>query len=372
MRKKKKGSPVKIVFFLFICVIVLTTWGVSMLFVKNTLFPTEHFIKRQMTNENGTVATYLQNGKTTDDDLVSGREALSETLGLSMQYALAKDDEKAFLENYRLLMTYFISGDGMVYWKLTADGNAEVTTNATVDDLRIIGALLDAHERWRNRAYLMTGRKMFSYLHENNQRSQLFVDYFDAKLKVKSENVTLSYIDIDVLAVMGRYGELDSQVYQKTIGLLQNIPDEQLFYPKLYSISSGKFYYEDEINLLDQMLVGIQRNKIGFQNDKIYYFIKSEFKKNGKLFGRYHRKNKLPAVDYESPALYALAIQFALLQGDQKFAESLYQRMIMFRNNNRFSGYHGAYSIDGKKDTHIFDNLLPLIAEVRMQKIMDQ
>lgn len=372
MRKKKQGSPAQIAFFLFICASVLSTWGVSMLFAKNTLFPTEHFIKRQMTNENGTVATYLQDGKTIDVDLVSGREALSETLGLSMQYALAKDDEKAFLENYRLLMTYFISDDGMVYWKLTADGKAEVTTNATVDDLRIIGALLVAHERWGNNSYLITGRKMFSYLHENNQRSQLLVDYFDAKLKVKSENVSLSYIDTDVLAEMGRYDELDPQVYQKTISLLRTIPDDQLFYPKLYSISSGKFYYDDEINLIDQMLIGIQRNKIGIQSDKFYYFVKTEFKKNDKLFGRYHRKNKLPAVDYESPALYALAIQLALEQGDQAFADLLYQRMIMFRDNNRFSKYYGAYSINGKKDTHIFDNLLPLLAELRMQKIMDQ
>lgn len=61
--------------------------------VKSAGSSTEEFITKHMTNANGTLATYLQPGTSADPDIVAGREALSESLGFWMQYAVKKRDQ---------------------------------------------------------------------------------------------------------------------------------------------------------------------------------------------------------------------------------------------------------------------------------------
>ena len=54
----------------------------------NESSPTVSFVQDHMTNPNGTIATYLQDATSERADIVAGREALSESLGLWMQYAV--------------------------------------------------------------------------------------------------------------------------------------------------------------------------------------------------------------------------------------------------------------------------------------------
>lgn len=57
---------------------------------------TEQFILKHMTNSNGTLASYLQADISEHPDIPAGREALSESLGLWMEYAVMKEDQQLF------------------------------------------------------------------------------------------------------------------------------------------------------------------------------------------------------------------------------------------------------------------------------------
>ena len=43
--------------------------------------------------------------------------------------------------------------------------------------------------------------------------------------------------------------------------------------------------------------------------------------------------------------------------------------MATFRNDNVFSRYYGGYVTGENNNTHIFDNVLPLLAEIELKRV---
>lgn len=348
--------------------ILLLFWSIYMSNVNKTNHPTEDFVKRWLTNHNGTLSTYVNESAVQDADLVSGREALSESLGIMMQYAIEREDFALFEKQFTLLTRYFMSNEGFIYWKLMKNGKPNVTTNATVDDLRIINCLINAYELWGNQEYLNAGKKNYLQMETNTKVKDLLADYYDYQTDSRSDTVTLAYIDTEALAKIKQYEFLDEKVYQKMMRVLSNTPSRNGFFAKSYNIEQDSYFFDDEVHMIDQLLIAINRSKMGQQNEEFLSVLKKKFQGDGKVFGRYFRSNAEPAVAYESPALYALAILLSLENGDDDFALSLFNRMIKFKELNPLSKHYGGYSVNKDNDTHIFDNLLPMLAESVMRK----
>lgn len=360
-RINKLNMAMILVAFLF-----FTGWCVSMVPVEKSKHPTEDFIHRMLTNDNNTLATNLQEGIIQDVDLVSGRESLSETLGIMMQYAIEKNDPFLFKKQYYLLISYFMTNEGFVYWKLDRNGLSNVSTNATVDDLRIIDSLIQAYEKWGNITYLRTSRQISGYVEAHALKNNLLVDYYDKQLDAKSDTVTLSFIDTQALDSMSKYNFTDLNLSKQMKHVLAKAPSKNGFYAKSFNIDKSIYLFDEEVNMIDQVLVALNRTKIGMDEHAYTHFLEKEFARHGKLFGKYNRKLAEPSVVYESPALYALVILFLLENGESEFAVKLYDRMIQFRVDNPWSKHYGGYSIHNQ-NTHIFDNLLPMLAERKLK-----
>ncbi len=88
----------------------------------NSINPTENFIVNNMVNHNGTFATYLKENDELDSDLVKGKESISESLGLWLQYTVKKKDEELFRQGYLQLEGNFMNDEGLIYWKLDPSG----------------------------------------------------------------------------------------------------------------------------------------------------------------------------------------------------------------------------------------------------------
>lgn len=80
---------------------------------------TEHFILRHMVNENGTLATYRLEDTKTGMGEAKGREALSESAGLWLQYTLDKDDQSLFDEQVKVIQNNFVHKEHIVLWKIS-------------------------------------------------------------------------------------------------------------------------------------------------------------------------------------------------------------------------------------------------------------
>ncbi|WP_167833861.1 glycosyl hydrolase family 8 [Mesobacillus selenatarsenatis] len=341
---------------------IFLVWSLYMLNVNKTN-STEDFVKRWLTNHNGTLSTYVNESAVQDADLVSGREALSESLGFMMQYAIEREDLNLFKKQYSILTRYFMNDEGFIHWKTIENGTPNVTTNATVDDLRIIKCLIDAYELWGNQEFVNAGEKIYLQMELNTKVKNLLADYYDYQTNSKSDTVTIAYIDTEALAKIDEYGFSDEKVFQEMMRVLSNTPSRYGFFAKAYNVEQESYFFDNEVNMIDQLLIAINRSKIGQQNEEFLGLLKKKFIRDGKIFGRYFRGSSEPAVTYESPALYALAILLLLENGDHDFALSLYNRMIKFKEENPLSRHYGGYSVNKDNDTHIFDNLLPMLAE---------
>lgn len=327
---------------------------------------TERFIQTKMTNPNGLPATYLTNTPVISPDLAHGRDALSESVGLELEYALLKGDPALFAHHAAILNRFFVSPAGLVYWRLNADGSTAVTTNALVDDLRIIHALLQAKERWKNPSFGETAARIGSLIAQHQLQHGLPVDFYDSRLVSAPDTLTLSYLNMPALLQLRNGQLLPPAIYDHCRQLLAELPTDGVFYPKTYHLSEQKFQYDETVNVIDQLLILEQRRCIGCRQEALYAFLRQEFYRNHVLYGTYWRQSRSPAGSLESPAVYALMIIQALDAGDTCFALDLHRRMSLSRSTA--SEYRGGYIAGG--NTHLFDNVYPQIAELRLRQAL--
>lgn len=356
-------------YLVIVIIVVIILFGSMQLFDFNKRgervkpFVTELFIDKWLTNDNNTLATYINETPVEDEDLVKGREALSESLGLWMEYAILKEDKILFDESYTILNRYFLARNGFVHWKLTETGKSEVSTNALIDDLRIILALLQASEKWGNTTYEQTAERISKYIIKHNKYKDVLTDFYERKDKYANEVITLTYIDLDALQAMNFRGFIYHKTVHNMDRLIKNMPTEGAFFPKEYHVSENKYIFDAEINLIDQSLVALYRAKRGYSTTLFENFIRQQLATNNAIFGKYDLHTKDPLVDYESPAIYGWLIIYFLELNEIDIAETLFQKMKKHQKRN--SKYYGGYAVYDN-NTHIYDNLVPLLAEITL------
>lgn len=349
-----------------ILIIVFITLGFSCAFLflsekethEKTLFqqtieiPTEPFIRKHLLHKDGTIRTNLE-GK-------NGYQlALSESLGLWMEYLVAKQDFEGFEEAYETLLRTFVLPEGIIVWKVENGERAQ--TNALIDDLRIMKALFAAGKHENRKDFIQTAISIAESLAKYNRKGEYFVDFYDVKHQYANEEITLSYLDRESFRYMVQYGAIDEEMLKNLDEFLNTITLENGFYPKSYNVRTHTFSFENPVNLIDQLYTAFHLEKAGVKTDEFYEWLKAEFYQNGRLNGRYDRNTKKQAVDYESASVYALTILYSLERNDRSFAKDVYERMVAMRVDDKQSNHYGGYVVNG--ETHSFDNLLPLLAE---------
>lgn len=352
---------------LLLLTLLLTICLASVAFCKvhnGRYLKTEAFIGAHMTNANGTLATYLLDAPVISPDLAHGREALSEAMGLWLAYAAEKGDKELFERYYAVFKQYFLTPQGFIFWKLTPNGVAEVSTNALVDDLRIIDALLTADRKWHKQEWRESAVTVGSFLAANLVKNGILVDFYDQKYKNSPDFLTLSYLNLPVIGWLDKSGILPPQTVENMSVIIEKMPTDGLFYPRSYDINTRSYTFDQSVNLIDQMLIALQQQSRGAPADSLVQFLKQEFNRQHTINGVYDRQSRLPKGSFESPAVYALIILYSIQAGDKDFATAIYERMVAFRQTA--GPYAGGYV--SSNNTHIFDNLYPQIAELKMYR----
>ena len=323
--------------------------------VKDNLL-TESFVRQHLLKEDGRIQTNITRQK----DVY-----LSETVGLWMEYLVMKNDFIQFDQQVDTLKKYFLTKDYLVIWELK--GTEAAPANAFIDDLRIIDILYSAGKQWNHKSYTELADKMSKSLVRYQTEGKLMVDFIELESKNRGGDVTLSYIIPSGFDKIKQAKLLPDEIYEATRKVLLDAPYSAFgFSPKSYSIPTGEYSYDTEVNLIDQFYVGYHRAQWKGDVTPLVSFAKSAFEQEkGKLYGRYDSVTGKPVVAYESVAVYALAVLMCLEIDDVDFAEKLYVQMKTLQQNDESLPYLGGYIDMGSKNTHTFDNLLALIAERR-------
>ncbi|WP_214828562.1 hypothetical protein [Exiguobacterium algae] len=328
------------------------TSSIQMYPTFDSAYPTEQFIRTFLLSEQGLIRT----------DLLKRRnEYLSESLGLYMLFLVNEGRSDEFAAQVKVLRHYFLHESGMVSWELKGNTmSIEANpTNAWIDDARICRALIRAAETFSTPSYALLAEEIQSALDSYSFVDGLPVDFTDLNTKEVGSRVTLSYLDYDML------NSLSNERVVAAKRLLENAPTDGPFYAKYYDTQHKTYHFDNTINLIDQLYVALRYEQFGLNTTEFFTFLVSELQ-NGIVYGRYDRRTEQPVVQYESQAVYALVIFYLMERNEMTLATETLEHLYELSVQDDASPYYGGYIDVITKETHSFDNLLPLLAERRI------
>jgi len=281
---------------------------------------------------------------------------LSESVGLWLTYLLKKDDQARFDEQFEVINHYFLEKKFIV-WRI--DGKKQATVNALIDDLRIMRALFDAGEKWNDERYISLGKTIGKNIVKYGMQKGTFVDFVDVHTHKKANTITLSYIMPSALLKMRQYDVLSKEQLEQQLSILAKAPKAQAgFFPKYYDVVTNNYEYDTELHMIDQLYTAYHSATLGLETKPFTNWMLSLYSRDQKLYGRYDATTGEPAVSFESPAVYAMATRYMLEIHNDRMAEEFFRKMESLKADAN-TGY-----VDVQTNaTHIFDNLLPLLAE---------
>ncbi len=278
-------------------------------------------------------------------------EYLSETLGLWMVYLVETQRQSIFDKQVKNLQRYFLSPEDWVYWRI--DQSTPSSCNASLDDLRIAFALAQAGKIWKQKKYLALSAVMAQRMKKINLRDNYFVEsYCEAPQPDISFKVDLSYLDLPAMAYLSQFDKDWQAVLYRSQKLLNGGKTPTGFYFDKYLIDKSKYGLQD-MNLINQLICAQVESQVNGKPSKLYLWLKNEYLKKGKVYGRYHPVTLKALVDYESPAVYGLMLSLAVFQNDMEFAQPLAKKLLLLQNNN------GSF---GQAPFEAFDHILILTA----------
>ncbi|MBC5916008.1 glycosyl hydrolase family 8 [Bacillus pumilus] len=313
------------------------------------VLPGEYFITHHLMTDQGLIRT----------SFAEEHIYLSESLRLWMDYLVRKKDQNLFDQQLGVLQDQFLLDHHLLSWQIESEQKSKA--NALVDDLRVVSALQKANRLWKKPAYQSTAKEIAQALKEKNMYKGILSDYYDASTNRTSHTITLSYIDPKAIKELESLHIFTKQMTSNQLAILKQAPRKKGFFPKSYDIKKKTYSFDQEINMIDQLYTAQHAHHAKVNTSEIMKWLKTSFKQDGKLYGRYKLSTLQPSVTYESPSVYALVILYALKQNEQKFAKTVYHRMKELQTQDPLKPYYGGYM--NEKETHSFDNLLPLIAE---------
>lgn len=310
-------------------------------FIKNYLVTEDHMIRTDLLERSG--------------------ERLSESQTLWMEHLLLTGDEVSFRDAVDALESNFIHPEGHVGWVIT-DGSLS-TVNAWIDDARAIRVLNEGFKKFGDVRYEELAIRISQSLVDHNLVDGYFADMYDSKYNYANREITVLYSDMYVVDFMVEKGMISEDVRLNMVNVVKNTESMNGIYAFKFDIDTKEYRYDESSSVLDQAYVAIAKLEMGEDTTEFADTIKSLHSRDGKLYGRYNPSTLSPTVEFESVAGYALLSVYFDRIGDDEFSDVLMNRLKEFRAGEN-SEYHGGHIYDESKQTHSYDNLMSLYAEI--------
>lgn len=272
---------------------------------------TEAFVTGNLLLDSGAVAAgFRESG----GGITATDEVLSETLGLMMQYACDNDDPALFESIAAYLET--IAGDGHIPWQVT--GGIPAEANATLDDIRIIEALLRADALWGG--YAQQAELYADTLYANCAPGAQLRD-FSADGKY-GDTLTLCYADVAALGSMAEAFPEWDEVRQNAQEILLGGKLGSAFplYAVRYSYDSRAYIDIDFLQTNEAMVTVYNLARAGLLDEDVQIYLR-EALADGPIWAAYGKDGSVvQGYTYESTATYALLVMTACEARDVEMA----------------------------------------------------
>lgn len=325
-----------------------------------------HFV-----DDAGGVYTNLRNDVPKAPGTATGHQMLSESTGLMMLYALRKGDQALFDQQLDFLNRHLLTNNGLIRWMVDPDNNSyDASSNASIDDLRIIRALREADQMWEDKEgslYRNKAEQISAALKEHNITGGLLTDYFEWKFEQPADSVTSSYLDVRTIKELAEKDNDWKAVYDSSLHLLREAALPNGMFKKTYKLKTGEWEPLETVHMVDTLYCAFHLAEDGQDVSPTIRLIEAQMEASGKLYGRLY-PDGTPDGNLESPAVYALALRTVnLVNPDHLMVEKLEQRLKELAVSDLTSIYAGAYVNLPDQEGYSFDHLQVLLTEHKEQ-----
>lgn len=316
------------------------------------------FINTKLMVDNQGIKTNFKENES-EGDITKGNSILSESEGMMLLYYIDRDEQGEFDEILSYVEDNMILKSGVVSWRI--EGGEISNTSATIDDLRIVKALLLASERWRDTSYRSLAFKISKGIKKELLDNDLLADFNDGN--EKSIKTTICYLDLPALKILSNLDNEYKPIYKKSLELMDRayLGYDVPLYAKEY-IRDTESFDEGNVEMLLSSIVILNRVETGEDVTRSIEWIKDKYSNDGGIFSTYDRNTGEAMGRIESTSIYSVLFQIAEKLQDEKLynicKDKLYGYQIMDAKNE----IYGAYGDASTYDVYSFDNLNALLA----------
>ncbi|OMD81784.1 hypothetical protein BSK50_01570 [Paenibacillus odorifer] len=320
----------------------------------------EQFIVTKLTGSSGVYTNLIETEQS--GEAASGHEILSESASLRMLAAVRSGEKERFAEEWALAKQTFDMKGGFSY-RYSPKQQKLYPVNAAVDDLRIIRALYEAGDTFRDKQYTEEAAKYGERFYNYNVKNGYMYDFYDENYKKTNTFVTLCYIDLGTMRKLSVSGESRDFLLNNMSVILKDgyLSDEFPFYETRFNYESGT-YSSENINTVESLLSILALAEVDQQKSSSINFIKQQVEA-GTLYGQYSREGK-PLNDIRSTAIYAITAMIGAEIGDDALYRKSIERMNEFRITDAGSSLYGGFGDVASGQAYSFDNLMAALAYV--------
>ena len=324
------------------------------------------FLNKKMITKNYLVYTDFNENRSILNLYLKKDNFLSESQGILLQYFLNRNSKHDFDNTLKYTNKTFLLPNNIYSWK--SYGIAKESTNALLDDLRILRAIDDASSKWNDSDYKKLLLNHSKSLYLTNFKNG-YPHQFYSENDFLPDKIPLFYLDIIAIELLAKYYEPYDEVVINSRDILSGalIPNSPKFYTS-YNYSTKHYEYDEKINMVEFLYTAIHLQEAGFDISNTIDWLQDEFFKNKKLYLAYDGVTMSPASNLESTAVYALASQLFLLDNKKNIAISLLEKSTDFQVNSD-SVINGSFGNENTLTSFSFDNLQYILSSSLLYEI---
>ncbi|MBF8982842.1 glycoside hydrolase [Lutibacter sp. B2] len=314
-----------------------------------------HFIEKKLSSKAGGIHTnYLDTKERTN--LASGHEILSESEGLIMLYYVKNNNKALFDQHFEFVRKNMMTKKGGIKWRVREGNNNLTSSAASIDDLRVVHALLEAYTKWKEKEYYELMCKISKYTLKNSTYKEILTNRYE------DHDIDLSYIDVYTIKLLE--DKKWDKIYNHSLDIIEKgyISDEFPLYKKEYHINTKKYLNTKRINMIDSLLVVLHLSEVGLVKEKTIDWIGNELLNKGKIYSDYDLSTETHSGNGESTAVYSIIARIAKNIGNEALYDKAIRKMINLQVNDPSSKIYGSFGDINTLQVYSFDNLQALLA----------
>lgn len=315
------------------------------------------FVEQKMQSDGGVFTNYLPTRE--EKERAAGHSVLSESQGLMLSYYVHAKNEEMAKKTTAFVQDHLDTGNILSY-RLDEDRHL-YAVNAAVDDLRLIGAMLEAADAFSAPEYRAAALAYGGRLLKTNVRNQTLADFYDEQYGQAGKYATLCYADLDVMKLLCAYDDRWLPVMENMRNIVLNgylggaFPMFQTRYNQ-----DIQQYESENVPMVESLLTAYHLSKIGSCPKQTLDYLKKTLQ-GDKLYSVYDLNGE-PADGTESTAIYALCALIGVSENDAELYRAAIDHMLSFQVLDPVSPVYGAFADADTLQAFSFDNSLALLA----------